>query len=147
MGKVTISSEEYKNLLKGGSPKKKGKGVSVSNSDKGKEAKIIAEINELQKKKAEISTKLNAAKAGKGFFKRQAINIGAAGSVAQINKAINEKKRLLQLLKQKDSLEVQRDVAKLGQEVRDANQEAREAREEQRRRMSEDVFDTKGIFG
>lgn len=148
MGKVTISSEEYKRLIEKENKSAKKKSSKLADkSSSGQEAKVVAEIKELQQKKQDIGTKLKEVKQGKGFFKRTAINVGAAGGIMQINKAINEKKQLLKLMRQKKNLEAQRDVANLARDVSAAKQGARKFQEQERKKLSEDIFDTKNIFG
>lgn len=142
MGKVTISLSEYKKLMKG-----KQQTKQKTQKQKSQEQKLRDEIKELQSKKQTISQKLATAKKGKGFFKKAGINIGAAGQVAQINKAINERQQLLKLLGQKKSLQIRKEVGQLQKDAYVTKRELKELQEQERKKLTKDIFDTDDIFG
>lgn len=145
MGKVTISSEEYKRLIssKKSNPLKKKSGGS---SNMNEEEKIRKDIIALREKKREISQKLSESKKGKKFIEKAGITIGAVGRIAQINKSLNEKEKVLSLYRQKKSLELQKQTANLQAETLEAKKKANDLREQQRKKLTEDIFNTKDIF-
>lgn len=104
------------------------------------------EINELESKRSSLKEQLNKAKSGKNFLQRTGINVGAAGKIAQINKAIGERKRILRLLNQKESLKIKKDVLNLEKDVNKSKEELRKQRAELSKGLNESVFGVDDIF-
>lgn len=108
---------------------------------------IKKEIEELEARKYSLKEKLSIAKKNKNFLQKTGLNIGVATKVAQLNKAINERKRILNLLNQKESLKVKKDIIGLEKDVNKSKDELRKHRKEMAKNLNDSVFGTGDIFG
>lgn len=102
--------------------------------------KLNKEINELEMKKAEIKFKVAEAKKGKNFLQRTGITIGAGSKLSELNRGINERKKIIGLMNQKESLKSQKEIANLQMSVMKDRQKIQDAKKQSLKALNDEVF-------